>query len=149
MNGMDYKYIFVKTQGIQISNESRELNGGRVNSGPGITSLVGIKDNTVIGAVDFKQASGLHLTITGGTELLDANGDSYHKGGPKGHSSGLKLDFRLSSEVNDYIVMSYPFIKTRSDGAKGYKDGYSNEFWKEGNHWDVVFNESYTFSNFE
>ncbi|MFY0406578.1 hypothetical protein [Solicola sp. PLA-1-18] len=97
------------------------------------TAFEGLRQATVDGAVTLRNASGCALNITGGTE-------TGHAGGTYSHANGYKLDFSLSTCLNSYVTGTFTYIGTRSDGAAQYRSGSGNVYAKEGNHWDVLYN---------
>ncbi|WP_100300219.1 hypothetical protein [Streptomyces aculeolatus] len=84
------------------------------------------------GAQTLKSASGCALNITGGTE-------TGHAGGTYSHWNGYKLDFSLSTCVNNYVTGNFAYIGQRGDGAAMYQSGSGNIYAREGNHWDVTY----------
>ncbi|NJQ03611.1 hypothetical protein HCK00_24605 [Streptomyces sp. PLAI1-29] len=96
------------------------------------TSFEQVNLATIQGAETLKSASGCALTITGGTE-------TGHASGTYSHWNGYKLDYSLSTCVNNYVTGNFTYIGTRSDGAAQYRSGAGNIYAKEGNHWDVLY----------
>ncbi|MCM0622424.1 hypothetical protein [Nocardioides bruguierae] len=96
------------------------------------TSFEGIRQATIDGAITLKNASGCALTITGGTE-------TGHSSGTYSHWNGYKLDFRITTCLNNWVTGHYAYIGTRSDGAAMYQAASGNVYAKEGSHWDVTY----------
>ncbi|MDT9593471.1 hypothetical protein RDV89_10370 [Nocardioides zeae] len=114
--------------GIGISSS-----GGCTDRGtPTCTSLDGVRQATVSGAVTLAGASGCSLTVTGGTEVG-------HADGTYSHHNGYKLDFSLSSCLTSYVTSTFTYVGERGDGAALYRAGSGNEYAREGSHWDVTF----------
>lgn len=121
-------YSKISSAGIGISSS-----GGCSNrNNPSCTSLEGVNQCTIDNILTLKRASGCSITITGGTEVG-------HAGGAKSHSSGHKLDIKLDSCINNYITTKFSYGGLRSDGAATYVAASGNRYYKEGNHWDIVF----------
>lgn len=118
----------LRAAGISISSS-----GGCSDQGtPTCTSLTGVRQATISGAITLKNASGCALNVTGGTEVG-------HAGGTYSHGNGYKLDFSLSSCLTSYVQNTFTYVGTRGDGAALYRAGSGNEYAKEGNHWDVTY----------
>lgn len=116
------------------------------------TSLEGVKQNTILGAIDLKQqCSGCNLQITGGTERGTSE-RPLHDSSANGHWYGFKLDFGLDKKLNNFIESNFTPIGARaSDDAPGYKDNLGNGFWREGgkqSHWDSKLNHNYQYKNY-
>ncbi len=118
--------------------------GGKitVNNDCPQTCLDGLSTSAQSGAVSFQSRSGCPIVITGGTEVSGG-----HATGPNSHQSGNKLDFRLSSCVDNFIAGNTGngangFVRTgiRSDGATLYRDTNTGHIYaRETNHWDIRF----------
>lgn len=97
------------------------------------TSLEQIRRNSMDGIINFKNACGCTVIITGGTE-------TGHSSGTYSHWNGYKIDINSGySSTNNYITTNYTFIGYRGDGAATYQDGNGNKFYRESNHWDILF----------
>lgn len=127
--------------------------GSRNVKDPNGTSLNGVKQDTVLGAVDLKQNCKCDTLITGGTEW--AHGGTLGND-RKSHENGYKLDFQINDQLSNYIQNNFTSIGNRGDGAPGYQnnstsDGYWNESYiingVNRGHWDVLFNQNYKFVN--
>ncbi|HZG04468.1 MAG TPA: hypothetical protein VE546_12980 [Streptomyces sp.] len=94
---------------------------------PTCTSFEQINLTTVQGAETLKSASGCALNITGGTE-------TGHASGTYSHWNGYKLDFSLSTCLNNYITSRFTYI-----GSSKYQSGSGNIYFRESNHWDVTY----------
>ena len=82
---------------------------------------------TAQGAITLKQASGCALNITGGTE-------TGHASGTYSHWNGYKLDFSLSTCLNNYITSHFSSI-----GGSKWQSASGNVYYRESNHWDVTY----------
>lgn len=101
----------------------------------GCTSVEGMREATVNGIIAFRNAVGVDLTITGGTEVG-------HGAGPHSHANGYKVDIRVNEDIDNYITHNFHYIGPRiNDGAPVYRDEHGNDFAREGNppHWDITF----------
>jgi WXG100 family type VII secretion target len=97
------------------------------------TSVEGIRQGTVDGLVAFRNAVGVDLVMTGGTEVG-------HTAGEFSHANGYKVDVSLNPTVNRYIEDNFEHTGQRSsDRAELYRDPNGNVFAREGNHWDITF----------
>jgi WXG100 family type VII secretion target len=96
------------------------------------TSVEGMREETIDGLIAFRNAVGVDLVMTGGTEVGHATGEF-------SHANGYKVDISLDPTVNRYIEDNYEHTGTRSDGAELYRDADGNVFAREGNHWDITF----------
>lgn len=96
------------------------------------TSVDSIRQETVDGLIAFRDAVGVDLVMTGGTEVG-------HEAGQYSHWNGYKVDISLNPTVNQYIENNFTHVGQRSDGAELYRDANGNEFAREGNHWDITF----------
>lgn len=134
-------YSLVQNQGIKFNTQDHNLNPIPYEKA---TSLEKVRKDTILGIVDFKQqCSGCNVLITGGTER------GRHDASPNGHEFGYKLDLRLNDKVNDFIQNTFPSTGNRIyDNASGYKDNSGNGYWREGNHWDVKFNQNYKYNGY-
>lgn len=94
---------------------------------PRCTSFEQIRQTTISGAITFKRASGCALRITGGTE-------TGHASGTYSHWNGYKVDFALSTCVNNYITRTFTSI-----GGNKWRSGAGNIYYRESNHWDVLY----------
>lgn len=94
---------------------------------PTCTSFSQLNQATAQGAVTLKSASGCAVNITGGTE-------TGHASGTYSHWNGYKLDFGLSSCLNNYITGSFASI-----GGNKWQSGSGNIYFRESNHWDVTY----------
>jgi hypothetical protein len=94
---------------------------------PTCTSFEQVNLATIQGAQTLKSASGCGLNITGGTE-------TGHASGTYSHWNGYKLDYSLSSCVNNYVQNTFTYI-----GGNQWRSGSGNIYYKEGNHWDVTY----------
>ncbi|XP_037033138.1 uncharacterized protein LOC119072086 [Bradysia coprophila] len=97
------------------------------------TSLEQIRRKTIdSGVIVLKEASQCDIIITGGTEVG-------HSSSTYSHFNGYKLDYRLNTCLNDYIMKRYTYLGLRGDGAKKYMSAAGNIYALEGNHWDVTY----------
>ena len=94
---------------------------------PTCTSFSQINLTTVQGAETLKRATGCALHITGGTE-------TGHASGTYSHWNGYKLDFRLSTCLNNYVRGTFTSI-----GGNKWRSGSGNIYYLESNHWDVTY----------
>ncbi|WP_447007385.1 hypothetical protein ACRAKI_13350 [Saccharothrix isguenensis] len=79
------------------------------------------------GAETLKRATGCALHITGGTE-------TGHASGTYSHWNGYKLDFRLSTCLDNYVRGTFAYI-----GGNKWRSGSGNIYYLESNHWDVTY----------
>lgn len=94
---------------------------------PNCTSFEQVNQMSISGASTFKRASGCTLNITGGTE-------TGHASGTYSHWNGYKLDYSLSTCVNNYITRTFTSI-----GGNKWRSGSGNIYYRESNHWDVTY----------
>jgi hypothetical protein len=94
---------------------------------PTCTSFEQINLTTVQGAQTLKRASGCALNVTGGTE-------TGHASGTYSHWNGYKLDFSLSTCLNNYVNANFTYI-----GGSKWRSGSGNVYYRESNHWDVTY----------
>lgn len=94
---------------------------------PTCTSLEQVNLATIQGAQTLKSASKCGLNVTGGTE-------TGHASGTYSHWNGYKLDFSLSTCLNNYVRGSFTSI-----GGNKWKSGSGNIYYLESNHWDVTY----------
>ncbi|MEO3751464.1 hypothetical protein [Streptomyces sp. B6B3] len=121
------------TSRFQSSGITWSSSGGCSDrNNPTCTSFEQLNLMSAQGAQTLKSASGCALNITGGTE-------TGHASGTYSHWNGYKLDYALSSCINNYITGSFTYIGERSDGAALYESGSGNIYALEGNHWDVTY----------
>jgi len=112
---------------IQSSGNCRDRNNGTC------TSVEGIRQETLDGLVTFRNAVGVDLVMTGGTEVG-------HEPGEFSHGNGYKVDIRLNPTVNRYIEDNFEDIGPRpGDGAQQYRDADGSVYALEGDHWDITF----------
>ena len=91
------------------------------------TSLEQVNSATIQGAITLKNASRCALNVTGGTEVG-------HAPGTYSHWNGYKLDFALSTCLGNYITGNFASI-----GGNKWKAPSGNIYYRESDHWDVVF----------
>ncbi|MBA0051505.1 hypothetical protein E0L36_11560 [Streptomyces sp. AJS327] len=94
---------------------------------PNCTSFDQINSATVDGVITLKKSSGCAVNLTGGTE-------TGHASGQYSHWNGYKVDFSLSSCLDNYIKGSFTSI-----GGSKWKSASGNIYYREGNHWDVTY----------
>ncbi|MBB1252469.1 hypothetical protein H3146_03645 [Streptomyces sp. OF3] len=94
---------------------------------PTCTSFEQIREDTVKGAITLKRASGCALNVTGGTE-------TGHASGTYSHWNGYKLDYSLSTCVQNYVNANFSYI-----GGNKWRSGSGNVYYRESNHWDVTY----------
>lgn len=94
---------------------------------PTCTSFDQVNLPTIQGAQTLKSASGCALNVTGGTE-------TGHASGTYSHWNGYKLDYSLSTCLNNYITSHFTFI-----GGDKWQSGSGNVYFRESNHWDVTY----------
>ncbi|MGW7515776.1 hypothetical protein ACWGJ2_09290 [Streptomyces sp. NPDC054796] len=91
------------------------------------TSFDQINSATVDGVITLRSASGCAINLTGGTE-------TGHASGTYSHWNGYKVDFSLSSCLDNYITGNFASI-----GGSKWKSASGNIYYREGNHWDVTY----------
>lgn len=91
------------------------------------TSFEQINLATIQGAQTLKSATGCALNVTGGTEVG-------HASGTYSHWNGYKLDYSLSTCLNNYVQRTFTYI-----GGNKWRSGSGNVYYKESNHWDVTY----------
>lgn len=91
------------------------------------TSFDQVNSATVDGVITLKSSSGCAINLTGGTE-------TGHADGTYSHWNGYKVDFSLSSCLDNYIKGTFTSI-----GGSKWKSGSGNIYYREGNHWDVTY----------
>jgi len=92
------------------------------------TSLEQIRSLTIQRLIEFKQASGCSITVTGGSETW------IHESGTFSHHTGYKIDISRTTCVTNYIRNSYTFID-----ATHYQDSRGNIYFDESDHWDLRY----------
>jgi len=100
-------------------------------SAPGRTRFDNINQATIDEAIRVRQACNCAVVVTGGTE-------SGHAGGTYSHASGYKIDLDDSPGLSNYITSNYQRSGTRNDGAARYISPSGAEYYREGDHWDIV-----------
>ena len=111
---------------IHSSGDCRDRNNARC------TSVDGMRQETLDGVIAFRNAVGVDLVMTGGTEVG-------HSTGPFSHANGYKVDVSLNPTVNRYIEDNFEHTGQRSDGAELYRDPNGNVYALEDDHWDITF----------
>ncbi|MBO2455572.1 hypothetical protein J4573_51445 [Actinomadura barringtoniae] len=96
------------------------------------TSFEGMRWGSIDGLIDFKEDSGCHLTVSGGTE----NG---HAKGRYSHSNGYKIDVMPTRCTDHHITHAYRHTGVRGDGAQLYRSPEDVTFARENSHWDILF----------
>ncbi|MFC5287972.1 hypothetical protein ACFPM7_13000 [Actinokineospora guangxiensis] len=91
------------------------------------TSFDQINLATIQGVQTLRSATGCAINLTGGTE-------TGHASGTYSHWNGYKVDFSLSTCLNNYIQGTFTSI-----GGSKWRSGSGNVYYKEGNHWDVTY----------
>lgn len=91
------------------------------------TSFDQVNSATVDGVITLRSASGCAINLTGGTE-------TGHASGTYSHWNGYKVDFSLSTCLNNYITGNFTSI-----GGSKWQSGSGNIYYREGNHWDVTY----------
>ena len=94
---------------------------------PNCTSFEQVNQMSIAGAKTLKRASGCALNVTGGTE-------TGHASGTYSHWNGYKLDFSLSTCLNNYVTRTFTSI-----GGNKWRSGSGNIYYRESNHWDVLY----------
>jgi len=94
---------------------------------PTCTSFSQVNLATIQGAQTLRSSSGCALNVTGGTE-------TGHASGTYSHWNGYKLDFGLSTCIQNYVSRNFTFI-----GGTSWRSGSGNVYYREGNHWDVTY----------
>jgi hypothetical protein len=91
------------------------------------TSFDQINLATIQGVQTLRSVTGCAINVTGGTEIG-------HASGTYSHWNGYKVDFSLSTCLNNYIQGTFTSI-----GGSKWRSGSGNVYYKEGNHWDVTY----------
>lgn len=94
---------------------------------PNCTSFTQVNQMSISGAITLKRASRCALNVTGGTETGHASGEF-------SHWNGYKLDFSLSTCLNNYVTRTFTSI-----GGNKWRSGSGNIYYRESNHWDVTY----------
>ena len=125
--------------------------GITVNGGPQQTRLEGLQPTTVAGAIGLRNALGIPLVITGGTEKGE------HVLGEMSHANGYKLDFgtnsnpQLTPAAMQSVLNSGTVTRVHDGvtetGYTGYINGkrvvaYREDVGTGNEHWDVIFHEN-------
>jgi len=92
------------------------------------TSLEQIRGLTIQRLIEFRQASGCSITVTGGSETW------IHESGTFSHHTGYKIDISRTTCVTNYIRNTYTFID-----ATHYQDSRGNIYFDESDHWDIRY----------
>ena len=112
---------------LRSSGNCRDRNNRRC------TSVEGIRQQTVDGLIAFRNAVGVDLVVTGGTEVG-------HDAGRYSHYNGYKADVSLDPAVNRYIESNFQEIDRRAgDRARQFRDAAGNIYAREGHHWDITY----------
>ena len=132
-----WQYLVSGYDGLSESSVRTQLtNAGIVISSSGscsnrcntsCTGLRSLRQSAITGLINFKNASGCAITMTGGTE-------TGHAAGTYSHWNGYKVDIGMSSCISNYIYNHYTPI-----GGSKYKDAAGNIYYYEGNHWDITY----------
>lgn len=117
----------LQSAGVSVNKSACSFSGQQ-----DCTSLDNVRKVTIENVVKFKNNCGCEVVITGGTE-------SGHSSGQYSHANGYKIDYRLSTDTDNYIKKNFEPAGTRSDGSPTYKDSQGNTYALEGNHWDVTY----------
>jgi hypothetical protein len=96
------------------------------------TSFEGMRWGSIDGLIDFKQDSGCHLTVSGGTERG-------HAKGRYSHANGYKIDIMPTRCTDRHITRDYRHVGVRGDGAELYRSRENVVFAREDSHWDLLF----------
>ncbi|PRY46057.1 hypothetical protein [Umezawaea tangerina] len=102
--------------------------GGCVDrDNPSCTSFEQVNLASVQGVIALKQATGCAVNVTGGTEVGHAT-DTFS------HWNGYKLDFSLSTCLNNHITTAFAPL-----GGDKWQAPSGNVYFREVDHWDVVY----------
>jgi len=96
------------------------------------TSFEGIRWGSIDGLIDFKEDSGCHLMVSGGTERG-------HAKGRYSHGNGYKIDVMPTRCTDRHITHAYRHTGVRGDGAELYRSPEDVVFAREDSHWDILF----------
>ncbi|MFD9733967.1 hypothetical protein [Umezawaea sp. NPDC059074] len=94
---------------------------------PSCTSFEQVNLASIQGVITLKQATGCAINVTGGTEVGHAESEF-------SHWNGYKLDFSLSTCLNNHITTAFTPI-----GGDKWQAASGNVYFREGDHWDVVY----------
>jgi hypothetical protein len=97
------------------------------------TSLDGIRRSAIKGLLTLRRSSRCPIVVTGGTE-------AGHAKGRYSHGDGYKVDIQHEGCVNAHIIRITRYAGTRDDGADSYRARDGSMFYREPDHWDILFN---------
>jgi hypothetical protein len=97
------------------------------------TSLDGIRRSAIQGLLTLRRNSGCPIVVTGGTE-------AGHAKGRYSHGNGYKVDVQSDRCVTGHIMRITRYAGTRDDGADSYRARDGSMYYREPDHWDILFN---------
>ncbi|HEY0605675.1 MAG TPA: peptidoglycan-binding protein [Herpetosiphonaceae bacterium] len=92
------------------------------------TSLEQVRNLSITRLIEFRNAIGCNIVITGGTETW------IHTNGATSHHTGYKIDIGLGTCADSYIRNNY----TQIDSVR-WRDVRGNVYYYEGDHWDITY----------
>ncbi len=111
--------------------------GGRVQQScagvTGCTSLQGIREQTILQALNVKSACNCSVVVTGGTE-------PGHSGGTYSHGTGYKIDLDDNPNLDRFLqgrLIKAPSNRGGDHGGPTYFDRCGNVYVRESTHWDI------------
>ncbi|MQA07963.1 MAG: hypothetical protein GEU98_05280 [Pseudonocardiaceae bacterium] len=99
---------------------------------PTCTSFEQINENTVAGIIDFKDATGCDINLTGGTE-------TGHSDGTYSHWNGYKVDISPTDCAANYIRSNYTEVNPPGWGSEQWEAPSGNLYTNEDDHWDILY----------
>lgn len=96
------------------------------------TSLDGIRRPVILGLINMRHRSRCPIIVTGGTE-------AGHAKGRYSHGTGYKVDVQLTRCVTTHIMRISRYAGTRGDGADSYRAKDGTMYYREPDHWDILF----------
>lgn len=93
------------------------------------TSLEQVRSLSITRLIEFRNAIGCAITVTGGTETW------IHSTYAQGHHNGYKIDIGLYTCADSYIRNNY----TPTGQVNKWRDARGNVYFYEGDHWDITY----------
>lgn len=92
------------------------------------TSLEQVRNLSITRLIEFRNAIGCNIVVTGGTETW------IHSTYVQGHHTGYKIDIGVGTCADSYIRNNY----TQIDSVR-WRDARGNVYYYEGDHWDITY----------
>lgn len=92
------------------------------------TSLEQVRNLSITRLIEFRNAIGCNIVITGGTETW------IHSTYAQGHHTGHKIDIGVGTCADSYIRSAYSQVDSTH-----WRDARGNVYYYEGDHWDITY----------